>query len=84
MQRNMRDVIKRMNDSATILDSDVTPSNGNSTNTFGASPGNVGLNESIGNVINDDMAKESNVEFTEGIRRSVCDGTWSKSMYDPK
>ena len=68
MQRNMRDVIKRMNDSVAILDSDVTPSHGNSTNTFGASRGNVGLNESIGNVINDDMAKESNVEFTEGSK----------------
>ena len=67
MQRNMRDVIKRMNDSSAILDSDATPSHGNSTNTFGASPGNVvGLNEIVGNVINDDMAKESNVEFTEG------------------
>ena len=63
MQRNMRDVIKRMNDSA------ATPSHGNSINTFGASPGNVvGLNESVGNVINDDMAKESNVEFTEGMK----------------
>ena len=68
MQRNMRDVIKRMNDSIAILDSDATPSHGNSTNTFGASRGNVGLNESIGNVINDDMAKESNVEFTEGSK----------------
>ena len=68
MQRNMRYVIKRMNDSAAILDSDATPSHGNSTNTFGASPGNVGLNESIGNVINDDMAKESNMEFTEGMK----------------
>ena len=68
MQRNMRDVIKRMNDSAAILDSDATPSHGNSTNSFGASPGNVGLNESIGSVINNDMAKESNVEFTEGMK----------------
>ena len=68
MQRDMRDVIKRMNDSAAILDSDAMPSHGNSTNTFGTSPGNVGLNESIGNLINDDMVKESNVEFTEGTK----------------
>ena len=65
----MRDVIKRMNDSAAVLDSDATPTHGNSTNTFGASPGNVVcLNESVGKVINDNMAKESNVEFTEGMK----------------
>ena len=66
MQSNMRDVTKTMNDSAAILDSDATPSHGNSTNTFGASPGNVvGLNESVKtveNVINDDMAKKSIVD----------------------
>ena len=28
----------------------------------------MGLNESIGNVINDNMAKEINVEFTEGMK----------------
>ena len=67
--KGMRGVLKRMNDSAAILGSDATPSHGNSTNTLSASPGNVvGLNESIGNVINDDMAKESNVEFTEGMK----------------
>ena len=68
MQRNMRDVIKRMNDSSAILDSDATPSHGNSTNTFGTSPGNVGLKKSIGNMINYDITKESNVKFTEGKR----------------
>ena len=31
----------------------------------------MGLNESIGNVINDDIAKKSNVEFTEGMRRDL-------------
>ena len=50
------------------LESDATLSHGNSTNTLGASPENVGLNESIGNMINDDKAKESNVEFTEGMK----------------
>ena len=69
MQRNMRDVIDRMDDSAAILDLDATPSHGNSINTFGASQGNaVGLNErvkNVDNVINDDMAKESIVD-TEG------------------
>ena len=68
MQRNMRDVIKRMNDSAAILDSVATLSHGNSTNTFGTSTGNMGLNESTGNMINYDLAKESNVEFTEGMK----------------
>ena len=81
----MRDVIKRMNDSAAILDSNATPSHGNSKNTFGTSPGNVvGINESVGNVINDNMAKESNVEFTEGMKTISVQRDLSKSMYDPK
>ena len=69
MQKNMRDVIKRMNGSAAILNSSVTPSHGKSTSSFGASPGNVvGLNENVktvDKVNNDDMVKESIVD-TEG------------------
>ena len=62
----MRDVIKRMNDAAAILDLDAMPSHGNSTNTFDASPGNVVVQnervKTVDNVINNGMAKESIVD----------------------